>query len=159
MIRTVVDGYNLLFRDRDDGTSLQDARQELLRRIDAIRRAGEPYVVVFDGRPGRGMRREHAPGLEVLFARSPESADDLIVQLVREAPRRQTRVVTRDRELAARVRSAGGIVVDPDEGLRPPRRRGAAPPPPPGGKPPPPEGLALDEWERLFRERGEAGDR
>jgi predicted RNA-binding protein with PIN domain len=151
--RTIVDGYNLLFREDERERSLEDAREELIARIDAVRRAAEPVVVVFDGRPGPRDRQLRAEGLEVRFARSPRSADDLIVKLVAEAPRRQTRVVTRDRELAARVRSAGGVVVPPDEWMRAPRRRRSAPPrPPSGGKPSPPTGDELDAWERLFRE-------
>ena len=154
MQRIVVDGYNLLFREDPDGRTLAEAREDLVRRIDAVRRAGQQVIVVFDGRPGPGKREPRPEGLDVRFASSPRTADDLIVKLVGQTPRNQTRVLTRDRELAARVKSAGGVVGDPEDALRPPRRRRSGPVKgDPSGKPPAPQGPELDDWERLFRER------
>ena len=53
MGRTVIDGYNLLFRERElvPGVSLEALREEFLRRVDAARVAGQRVVVVFDGNP------------------------------------------------------------------------------------------------------------
>ena len=154
MQRIILDGYNLLFREDPEGRTLAERREDLVRRIDAVRRPGERVLVVFDGRPGSAPREPRPEGLEVRFASSPRTADDLIVRLVGQAPRRQTRVLTRDRELAARVKSAGGLVGDPEEALRPPRRRRSGPVPADrSGKPPAPRGPELDDWERLFRER------
>ena len=109
MRRLIVDGYNVLFREEGDGRSLVDRREDLLRQIDAARNPAVPVIVVFDGRPGPGARSRREEGLEVRFASSPRSADDLIVKLVEQVPRRQAQVVTKDRELIARVKSAGGI--------------------------------------------------
>jgi predicted RNA-binding protein with PIN domain len=160
VVRTIVDGYNLLFRDLDDspGASLRDRREALLRRLDAVRTPGAEIVVVFDGKPGRGPREPRPDGLRVLWAASPRSADDLIVSLVEKAPRHGTLVITADRELRSRVRSAGGRVGSPDVHLRPPKRRGSSPPSSRAAKPPPPTGAELDAWERLFEE-GREGER
>jgi predicted RNA-binding protein with PIN domain len=161
VLRTIVDGYNLLFREREasPGASLRDLREELVRRIDAARPAGRDITIVFDGRPGPGVRSERPAGLRVLYSRSPRTADDLIVSLVEKAPRGQTIVVTRDRELARRVKAAGGRLGSPEELFRPPRRRkpGRGGTRPGSGKPEPPTGAALDEWERLFEDR-DAGE-
>jgi predicted RNA-binding protein with PIN domain len=150
--RVVIDGYNLLFRERDPGeASLEELRAEFLRRVDAARPAGTDVVVVFDGRPGTaGSGPGAAPGLRVRFAASPRSADDLIVSLVRASGRGSTTVLTRDRELARRVKAAGAGVGDPDAFFRRPAHRSG--PSRPAEKPPPPEGAELEEWERLFDE-------
>lgn len=160
MRRLIVDGYNVLFREEGDGRSLQDRREDLLRRIDASRNPSVPVIVVFDGRPGAGARARREEGLEVRFASSPRSADDLIVKLVEQVPRRQAHVVTQDRELGARVKSAGGVVVRWEDALIPAknRRRRSSPPSGRGGKPKPPEGAELDAWEQMFREGGDADE-
>jgi predicted RNA-binding protein with PIN domain len=150
-VRTVIDGYNLLFRDLDPaGSSLEEVRDEFVRRVDAARRAGADVTIVFDGRPGSSRGTRHAEGLDVRYSASPRTADDLIVTIVAAAPRNQTIVLTRDRELGHRVKSAGGRIGDPDEFFRAPRRTSG---PRRGEKPKPPQGPELDDWERLFRER------
>ncbi len=159
MRRFILDGYNLIFRDEDasPGASLADRRDDFLRRVDAMRGPGQDVVVVFDGRPAGGSSSPRTPGLRVTFSRSPRTADDLIVSMVGKSPRNQSVVITRDRELMARVKSAGGVVASPDEFFRVPSRRRSSPPTKRGGKPAPPRGSELDEWERLFEE-GAADD-
>ncbi len=172
MRRVLLDGYNLLFREREapGGASLRDLREEFVRRVDAIRVPGQEVSIVFDGRPGPTGRGERSTGLRVIFSKSPRSADDLIVSLVKKEPRGQVTVITRDRELIARVKSAGGRVASPADFFAPPARRRSAPRPGGsgrrGGKPAPPSGAELDEWERLFEREhdddgasaGDAGD-
>jgi hypothetical protein len=151
-VRTIIDGYNLLLRDLDpSASSLAEVRREFLRRVDAVRGPDESVTVVFDGRPGTRAGRTDGAGVDVRYSRSPRTADDLIVSMVRAAPRNSVTVLTHDRELARRVRRAGGAVGDPSSFFRlaRPRRRGPAP----REKPRAPRGHELDEWERLFEER------
>jgi predicted RNA-binding protein with PIN domain len=158
--RLILDGYNLLFREGEasDDVSLRDLREEFLRRVDARRETGQEVTVVFDGRAGAGPRRSGRPGLRVVWARAPRSADDVIVDLVRKEPRHQVTVVTRDRELVARVKSAGGRVASPEAFFRGPTRRRSAPPGRASEKPAPPKGEELAEWERLFEEGSDPPD-
>ena len=152
---TVIDGYNLLFRSLacpPEG-SLEELREEFLRRVDAARPADCAVTVVFDGPALPGPRRR-AEGISVLYARSPRSADDAIVSLVRKKPKGQVVVLTHDRELGRRVRRAGGTLGDPDAFFELPRSRAApASPAPAGEKPPPPRAEEIERWEELFRER------
>jgi len=149
--RIILDGYNLLLREGDpERTPLQELREEFVRRVDAARPPGRTVTVVFDGRPGPSARRTWPEGLEVRSSRSPRTADDLIVSLVKAGPRGQVVVLTHDRELGRRVRDAGGRLGDPDLFFRAPPRRSSGPPR--REKPPAPEGRDLDEWERLFDE-------
>lgn len=150
-----MDGYNLMFREgTPDDASLAHAREAFLRRVDAARGAREDVTVVFDGRGGAGERGAAPAGLRIVWARSPRTADDVIVELVGKAARRQIEVLTHDRELKHRVKSAGGVLGDPDAFFtrsRAKRRSG----PRRSRKPPPPTGAELDEWEKLFGGREE----
>ncbi len=151
----LLDGYNLLLRDEElSDASLADAREAFLQRVDALRTTEEDVTVVFDGRAGGSGRG--GEGLRVIFAKAPRSADDVIVRRVERSPRGSVVVLTRDRELKHRVKSAGGRVGDVDaffaRGTR--RRKRSAPKAGGrGGKPRPPRGDELEEWERLFGER------
>jgi predicted RNA-binding protein with PIN domain len=150
LARILIDGYNLLFRDADPGrVRLEDARDDLLRRIDAARLPGDSIVVVFDGRSGHSAAGSRREGLAVRFSQAPGSADDVIASAVAAARRGEVTVVTRDRGLQGRVRAAGGKLMDPERFFDPARRaprRGPAP----SEKPDAPTGWEVDEWERLF---------
>jgi hypothetical protein len=154
---TVIDGYNLLFRSRAvrPSDSLQESREEFLRRVDAARPPDCSVTVVFDGPASAGTCRRRADGFSVLYARSPRSADDAIVSLVRRRPKGQVVVLTHDRELGRRVRRAGGVLGDPEAFFERPRRRAAPPARAPAPeKPPLPRGEEIDRWEEFFRTRG-----
>lgn len=152
----ILDGYNLMLRDADPANaSLADAREAFVRRVDSLRTPEEDVVVVFDGRAGRSSGGP-AEGVRVVFARAPRTADDVIVKRVERAPRGSVEVLTRDRELRHRVKSAGGRVGDVDAFLARDRNRKRTSAPKGrarGGKPAPPRGAELDDWERLFGER------
>ncbi|MGE0229397.1 MAG: NYN domain-containing protein [Dehalococcoidia bacterium] len=114
--RLVVDGMNVIgsrpdgwWRDRDG------AARRLHARLDAhARRHGLDVLLVLDG---AATSDRHLGGfVEVVFARDEgfRNADDAIVALVeRELAPETIEVVTSDRELAARVRGAGGAVSGP----------------------------------------------
>jgi hypothetical protein len=149
---TVIDGYNLLFREREPTSSdaLAGLVEDFLRKVDAARLPGQRVCVVFDGRPGAARPAGSGDDLEVVYSSTPRSADDLIVSIVSKAPRGSVTVLTYDRELIHRVRRAGGTIADPARFFEPPARRKK---PRRSEKPPPPSGLELDAWEALFEER------
>jgi uncharacterized protein YaiI (UPF0178 family) len=111
-MRWLVDGMNVV-GSRPDGWWRD--RRAAMRRISALLAAfaaetGEPLTVVFDGRP---FDLSATPA-EVVFAPSkgPDAADHEIVARVESDPDPGSlRVVTSDRRLAERVRSAGAEVV------------------------------------------------
>jgi predicted RNA-binding protein with PIN domain len=113
-VRWLVDGMNVI-GSRPDGwwRDREGAMERLARRLAAFRRAqGEEVAVVFDGR--RSGRVIGAGGLvEVGFASGGRNAADrAIAELVEADPDPgKLHVVTSDRELAERVRSAGAEVV------------------------------------------------
>jgi len=113
----LVDGMNVI-GSRPDGwwRDRPGAQRRLAQELAAwAARSGEGVAVVFDGAP---HDIPDAEGVDVAFAsrRGRNAADDDIAARVRAAEEPgAVRVVTSDRELAARVRAAGGEVVGPSE--------------------------------------------
>lgn len=113
MTRTVVDGMNVIgaradgwWRDRDG------AARRLLRRLQgAATRTDDEFTLVLDGRPPPGLDEGERGGIDVRYARriGRDAADDRIVELVAaDTDPADVRVVTSDRDLAARVTALGG---------------------------------------------------
>lgn len=112
-IHLIVDGYNLLGARRQVGPDLEAAREVLLRDLSAYRqRKGHPITVVFDGwQQARGAeRREHRMGVEVVYSKRGERADQVIQRLAEEFGH-DCAVVSSDREVADFVKSRGAFVM------------------------------------------------
>jgi hypothetical protein len=129
----LLDGNNLI------GTVLRVARpsavdrQALVAEIAGrLRRTRASATIVFDG-PADADGRGSSLGALTVRGAGPEGADAAIVRAVAQArtPREMV-VVTSDRDLARRVRDAGGVVSTPDDFFR---RFGAGPEPPAGADP------------------------
>ena len=113
MARWLIDGMNVIgsrptgwWRDRPG--AMRALSEELGEFAHAT---GDELTVIFDGRP---FELEAPAGVSVEFAtrRGPNAADDDIAALVEGDPEPgELTVVTSDRTLAGRVRSAGGAVV------------------------------------------------
>src|SRR2546426_4621919 len=104
-LHLIVDGYNLLAKTGriGAGTSLHSemARESFLRDLAAYRqRKSHAITVVFDGwQQGWGMeQREHRLGLEIIFSRRGEKADQVIQRLAAEFGS-SCAVVSSDREI------------------------------------------------------------
>lgn len=117
----IIDGYNLLgVRGEMAGVAGgggEAARERLLRELAAYRqRKGHPITVVFDGwRQGPDSeRREHRAGLQVVFSRQGERADQVIQRLVDDfGP--DCAVVSSDREVADFARARGALTIGAGE--------------------------------------------
>ena len=99
----LVDGYNVIGAwnvPRQEGLSIDEARERLVHLIaDYAGYSGEEVIVVFDGhytdRPMRSRSVMH--GVEVVFTKHAESADNYIETLCAQAPKwRHVRVATSD---------------------------------------------------------------
>jgi predicted RNA-binding protein with PIN domain len=119
-MRWLVDGYNVIRQDPDlrgaEAAGLEAGRRALLAVIAAAaRRTGDRFTVVFDGAPG--SRPAAAPGqVEIVFSRPPETADDVLRRLARQAGRGAA-VVTSDRSVQAGARRAGCAAVSAERFL------------------------------------------
>ena len=102
----IIDGYNLLHVDRTllslNPLQLQTERERLLDQLSAYRGLRQMEItVVFDGWQGGGPteKKERKKGIELVFSKLGEKADEVIKRLVREKGSGVT-VVTSDREIS-----------------------------------------------------------
>src|ERR1041384_7913527 len=120
-LHLIVDGYNLLAQTGriGAGTSLHSemAREALLRDLAAYRqRKSHAITVVFDGwQQGWGTeQREHRLGLEIIFSRRGEKADQVIQRLATDLGSSGA-FVSADREIGDFVRAQGAFVMKAQE--------------------------------------------
>ena len=99
----LVDGYNVIGAwnvPKAEKLTIEQARERLVDLIaDYAGYSGEEVIVVFDGHYTDRTMRSHATrhGVEVVFTKHAESADNYIEALCQQAPRwRQVRVATSD---------------------------------------------------------------
>jgi predicted RNA-binding protein with PIN domain len=102
-----IDGYNLLFRQVHAHDHLQNSRELLIQEINKkAALLNLDITIVFDStfQISSGSRT-HFQNLEILFTDHGETADELILSLLKNAkhPAQET-VVTSDRRLAAEAR-------------------------------------------------------
>ena len=117
-LHLIIDGYNLLGArgqvGRAPGRDAESGRERLVRELAAYRqRKPHPITVVFDGwQEGLGAEhREHRSGIEVVYSRRGERADQVIQRLAAEFGR-DCAVVSSDREVQQGARRRGAAVLD-----------------------------------------------
>lgn len=113
----LVDGYNLLGSARMAGPAgpgrLEAARDGLLHALAGYRqRKGHAITVVFDGWQGGlgAEQREFQSGVEVVYSKRGERADQVIERLARLYGR-DCAVVSSDHEVINAARAAGAFVI------------------------------------------------
>ncbi len=117
----IVDGYNLLgVRERGFSAGnfmTETARERLILELSGYhQRKGLAVTLVFDGwRDGLASeQREWRSGVEVIYSRRGERADQVIDRLAQELGR-ACAVVSSDREVSRRARAAGAFVMGSQE--------------------------------------------
>lgn len=114
----IIDGYNLLARVGGMGVLHSEvAREALLRDLAAYRqRKGHAVTVVFDGwqhgQPIEG--REHRAGVQVIYSKRGERADQVIQRLAREYGS-DCAIVSSDHEIVATAKAHGAFVIGAQE--------------------------------------------
>ena len=116
-MQIAIDGYNFIkqtaeFR-RLEQIELQKAREGLIDRLVQYKRMkGYPITVVFDGaQEGRlAGHREHSKGIQIVFSRPGQKADDVLKRMATEA-RGGIIIVTSDREVASFAEKKGAVVI------------------------------------------------
>ncbi len=102
----IIDGYNLLHMTRSlpshSATQLRWERDRLIDQLSAYqKRRPSPITVVFDGWLGgwANEKRDICKGVEVIYSRLGEKADEVIKRLVKEKGSGAI-VITSDREIS-----------------------------------------------------------
>jgi len=116
-IRIIVDGYNFIGSEKGLHGDIEARREDLIDRLARYRALkGYPITVVFDGWRS-GWPDEHGElrrGIEVVFSKHGERADQVIARMAEELGS-ACLVVSSDREVARNVQTAGGVAVSAGE--------------------------------------------
>lgn len=113
----IIDGYNLLGRTGSLTGDIESVRESLLHALAAYRhRKNHPITVVFDGwqRGQPSERREHRAGVQVIYSKRGERADQVIQRLAAEYGA-DSAVVSSDHEVARSAKVAGAFVLGAEE--------------------------------------------
>jgi predicted RNA-binding protein with PIN domain len=101
----LIDGYNLLHSGRTlvnlSSVELQWERERLIKKLSLYRQTKPSEIlIVFDGWQGgwSAERRERQSGIELIYSKIGETADEVIKRLIREKGSGAV-VVTSDREI------------------------------------------------------------
>ena len=156
--KIVVDGYNVIYADdalrRTAAGDIEGSRIKLLSMLAAyLSNKDLQMTVVFDGRGGLTDAEAVIPGkLQVVYSARYQSADDLIVSMIRSSPNPRSHiVVTSDRaHIRPAVAEIGCSVIESKDFLD--RIRGKTPENPGGEEEKKPRGDAddMDYWLKRF---------
>lgn len=116
----IVDGYNLLASAGNLSGHLESARETLVHDLAAYRhRKHHLITVVFDGwqQGGPSEQREHRAGVQVIYSKRGERADQVIQRLAREYGA-DCAVVSSDHEIVNAARVHGAFVMGSHEFMR-----------------------------------------
>jgi hypothetical protein len=112
-----IDGYNFIKQSpelrRLEQVELRKAREGLIEQLAQYKRLkGHAITVVFDGGPPGtwGGHREHSRGIQVIFSKPGEKADDVLKRLAAEKGG-GVAVVTSDRDVALFAEKKGAIAI------------------------------------------------
>ena len=118
-MHVIIDGYNLLALTARPGTGPHSelARESFLRQLAGYRhRKGHALTVVFDGwqrgQPIEG--REHRAGVQVIYSKRGERADQVIERLAQEYGK-ECAVVTSDHEVIRAAQAQGALIMKAPE--------------------------------------------
>jgi predicted RNA-binding protein with PIN domain len=117
----IIDGYNLLHVDRTliqlNPIELQWERDRLIGQLSAYQKVKHREItVVFDGWQGGWSteKRERKNGIEIIFSKVGEKADEVIKRLVKERGAGAT-VITSDREISKYAERMAVAVIASDQ--------------------------------------------
>jgi hypothetical protein len=117
----IIDGYNLIRQSdelrRYERFSLEDGRNALIRSVSLYKKQkGHKMTVVFDGWQGGPFEeeRDKLSGIDVIYSRKGEKADEVIKRIVQERAE-EIVVVTSDRDIADFVSRRGGTAISSQE--------------------------------------------
>lgn len=113
----IIDGYNLLGRIGLFSEQSETMREALLQALGGYRhKKNHPITVVFDGwQQGHPTERhEHRAGVQVIYSKRGERADQVIQRLARDYGS-DCAVVSSDQEVARSARVSGAFVLGAQE--------------------------------------------
>ena len=117
MANILIDGYNLMAKMDGLGGNLEANRERFLLKLSQYRtQKNHNMIVVFDGEKGGWITESHerTMGINIVFSRLGEKADDIIKRMVKDHDVEYT-VITSDKEVASYAESAGHTAIPSEE--------------------------------------------
>ncbi len=118
----IVDGYNLIRQSvslRDfERRGLDEGRRELVKRLFLYNKdRNHRITIVFDGWLGGSIQeeRDRYGGMNIIYSRLGEKADDVIKRIVQTNRGEDIVVVTSDRDIASFVTHRSKVVISAQE--------------------------------------------
>jgi uncharacterized protein len=120
-MKIIIDGYNLIRQSdelrRHERLSLEEGRNALIRSVSLYKKhRGHKVTVVFDGWQAGSFEeeRDKLAGIDIIFSRKGEKADEVIKRMVQERAE-EIVVVSSDRDIADFVSRRGGTAISSQE--------------------------------------------
>ncbi|MCK4738441.1 MAG: NYN domain-containing protein [Deltaproteobacteria bacterium] len=119
-LRLAIDGYNLLCAISGHnlgGSDFDDERELLIERLISYKKFKRARItIVFDGTHSGKLQRgkENHSGLQVIFSRGGELADDVLKEMAKDIGSGLT-IVTSDRDVAHFAENQNAIVIPSNE--------------------------------------------
>jgi predicted RNA-binding protein with PIN domain len=113
----LIDGYNLMAKMDGLGGNLEARREKFIRTLSQYREQKyHTITVVFDGEKGGWVTESHerVMGINIVYSRLGEKADDVIKRMVKEEGIEYT-VITSDKEVASFAEGAGYIAISSED--------------------------------------------
>ncbi len=117
-MHVIVDAYNLIMTSAEYGAvrggKMQGAREGLVRDIGRYKKVrGHKVTLVFDATGSGGIERtvEKIEGVNVIFTKREETADDVIIELVERGAGTERVVVTSDVAVLRGAKRRGAAVI------------------------------------------------
>lgn len=117
MANILIDGYNLMAKMDGLGGNLEANRERFIRRLGQFREQKyHDITVVFDGEKGGWITESYdrTMGINIVFSRLGEKADDVIKRMVLEHAVEYT-VITSDKEIASYAETTGHTAIPSEE--------------------------------------------
>jgi hypothetical protein len=107
-MRYLIDGYNLMFRFIKAGSDIQSQRESLIKDLNVkIETIHLDAILIFDAQYQMGEgSRSHIKDLEILFTTYGQTADEFILQKIKNDPTpNQITVVTSDKKTSLVIKA------------------------------------------------------
>ena len=117
MAHILIDAYNLIAKMEGISGNLEPQRERFIRKLSEYRaQKGHSITVVFDGEKGGWATESHERtlGINIVFSRLGEKADDVIKRIVKGHEEEYT-VITSDKEVASFAETWGHTAIPSEE--------------------------------------------
>jgi len=117
MAHILIDAYNLIAKMEGISGNLEPQRERFIRKLSEYRmQKGHIVTVVFDGEKGGWATESHERtlGINIVFSRLGEKADDVIKRMVKGHEEEYT-VITSDKEVASFAETWGHTAIPSEE--------------------------------------------